>query len=605
MARARASLAGFLTRGINAPLLGGAVLLAAYPLVFDSAYSLRLMSVAGIYAILVIGYQFIFGQAGALSLAQGTFFGLGAYVTGVAGSQLGWGFAATFPLSLALPLLLAALVAAPVLRLESHYFALATLGIGQVVLLVAINWQDVTGGANGLPGVPGIVLFGVALPRGLPLLAAIWALVALGALVAWQATRGAWGRGLAVLRASPLEAAAIGIDGGALRFAAFLLSALYAGAAGALYAHTIRVISPEALEFPVMVSCLTMAVVGGSLRIAGAILGAVLLVHLPEWLRFLDGFYLMAYGLVLLAVIVLAPSGAIGAIEWLRATLFPEPPCVPPPTAVLPPRPTPAADPVLAVSGLKKNFGGVVALAGVDLAVARGEITGVIGPNGSGKTTLLNLIAGVHRADAGTIRLGGEAIGALPGYAIARRGIGRLFQSGQLAAGMSALDAVATARLAASGAVSLRRALGDLGGAALEAARGEAMHCLTLMGAAASALEPCAALPAGIRRRVEIARALALQPTLLLLDEPAAGLAADERDDLARRLAALAQEGLALLVVEHDMAFLMPLARRIVCLERGRVIAAGSPTAIRADPRVIEAYLGPSTDFRRKPVHRS
>ena len=134
MARARASLAGFLTRGINAPLLGGAVLLAAYPLVFNSAYSLRLMSVAGIYALLVIGYQFIFGHAGALSLAQGTFFGLGAYVTGVAGSQLGWGFAATFPLSLALPLLLAALVAAPVLRLESHYFALATPGIGLVVL---------------------------------------------------------------------------------------------------------------------------------------------------------------------------------------------------------------------------------------------------------------------------------------------------------------------------------------------------------------------------------------------------------------------------------------------------------------------------------------
>jgi branched-chain amino acid transport system permease protein len=593
MARAGISLMTFLARGINAPLLAGAVLLAADPLVFTSPYSLRLMSVAGIYALMVIGYQFIFGHAGALSLAQGAFFGLGAYVTGVAGSQLGWGFAATFPLSLALPVLVAALVAAPVLRLESHYFALATLGIGQVMLLVAVNGQDITGGANGLPGVPGIVLFGAVLPRGLPLLAAIWALVALGALVAWQATRGAWGRGLAVLRASKLEAAAIGIDAGALRFAAFLLSALYAGAAGALYAHTIRVISPEVLDFPIMVSCLTMAVVGGSRRIAGAILGAVLLIHLPEWLRVLDGFYLLAYGLALLAFIVLAPSGALGALERLREAVFPERPGLAPQAIALPPRPAAAtSSPVLAIEGLAKSFGGVVALAGVDLAVAPGEIVGLIGPNGSGKTTLINLVAGIHRADAGTIRLGGSAIGGLPSYAIARRGVGRLFQSGHLAAGMSALDAVAAARLSASGAISLRRGLGDLGGIALARACGEAMYCLTLMGAATSALQRCEALPAGARRRVEIARALALQPALLLLDEPAAGLAADEQADLARRLAGLARDGIAVLVVEHNMAFLMPLAHRVICLESGRVIAAGSPEQIRVDPGVVAAYLG-------------
>ncbi len=294
MARLRASLAAFLAHGINAPLVFGAVVLAVDPVVFHSSYSLRLMSVAGIYALLVIGYQFIFGHAGALSLAQGAFFGLGAYVTGILGSQVGWDFTATFPLAVLLPGLLALLIGGPVLRLESHYFALATLGIGQVLLLVAVNWQDVTGGANGLPGVPGVVVFGAALPRGVPLLAVIWGFVALGGLVAWRITRGAWGLAFAVLRENALEAAAIGLDAGALRLAAFLLSALYAGAAGALYAHTIRVISPEALEFPVMVSCLTMAVVGGSARIAGAIFGAVLLVHLPEWLRVLDGFYLIA-----------------------------------------------------------------------------------------------------------------------------------------------------------------------------------------------------------------------------------------------------------------------------------------------------------------------
>jgi branched-chain amino acid transport system permease protein len=157
---------------------------------------------------------------------------------------------------------------------------------------------------------------------------------------------------------------------------------------------------------------------------------------------------------------------------------------------------------------------------------------------------------------------------------------------------MSALDAVAAARLSASGAISLRRGLGDLGGIALARACGEAMYCLTLMGAATSALQRCEALPAGARRRVEIARALALQPALLLLDEPAAGLAADEQADLARRLAGLARDGIAVLVVEHNMAFLMPLAHRVICLESGRVIAAGSPEQIRVDPGVVAAYLG-------------
>jgi branched-chain amino acid transport system permease protein len=187
------SLISWLRRGLNAPLLAAAAGLAIYPLVFDSPYSLRLMTIAGAYALMVIGYQFIFGHAGALSLAQGTFFGLGAYVTGIIGSKLGWGFLATFPLSLVVPALLAALVAAPVLRLETHYFALATLGIAQVMLLAAVNWQDMTGGANGLPGVPGIVIFGAPVPRGLPLLAVVWGIVGLAGVLAWQMTRGAWG----------------------------------------------------------------------------------------------------------------------------------------------------------------------------------------------------------------------------------------------------------------------------------------------------------------------------------------------------------------------------------------------------------------------------
>jgi branched-chain amino acid transport system permease protein len=172
----------------------GVLALAAWPLVFSSPYDLRVFGLAGIYAILVLGYQFIFGHAGALALTQGMFFGLAAYITAILGARLGWPATVTLPLSVLGPVLVAALVAIPVLRLETHYFALATLGVAQIALLLAIKWEGLTGGANGLPGVPGLTLFGAAVPNGLPLVAVIWGAVAACALLAWQVMRGLHGR---------------------------------------------------------------------------------------------------------------------------------------------------------------------------------------------------------------------------------------------------------------------------------------------------------------------------------------------------------------------------------------------------------------------------
>lgn len=192
-----------LTRGLNPLLILAALALAAYALFGAGPYGLRVLTVAGVYAIAVIGYQAIFGQAGALSLAQGTFFGIGAYVTGILGSTSGFGFAVTFPLSILAPTLLALLIAVPVLRLESHYFALATLGIGQVVLLAAVEWQSLTGGANGIAGVPGIDLFGWRVGRGLPLALFVWTLVALGALLAWLLGHGRRGAAFPIMRKPP------------------------------------------------------------------------------------------------------------------------------------------------------------------------------------------------------------------------------------------------------------------------------------------------------------------------------------------------------------------------------------------------------------------
>ena len=582
------------------PLLAAVALcvLVAWPLVMSSPYELRLFTLAGIFTILVIGYQFIFGYVGELSLSQGAFFGFAAYVTGILAVKAGMDFPETFVLSIGGSVMLAALISIPVLRLASHYFALATLGIGQVLLLLAIDWQSLTGGAIGLSGVPLPRIFGAQIGRGWPLLLLVWTFVLLAATVAYQTKRGLYGLACHIVRQNAVAARALAINPDALRFAMFLLSAAMAGAAGALHAHAIRIVSPEGLDFKVMISCLTMAVIGGRTRIWGAIVGALLIVHLPEWLRGFEQSYVLITSSILIIILIIAPEGVAGLIDRavpkrkrssdVNALNFGDARHAPPERGVL----LPSETPILSIQNLTKTFGGVHALDNVSFDLMRGSITAVIGPNGSGKTTLVNCITGIYRADAGSIVLGGSNIVGVSSNEIASRGVARTFQNLRLVDDMTVLDNVAVARFGAEKASLGRAMLTGRQDATLARARGCAMHVLSRFGLGALADTECGSLAHGTKRLVEIARAICLEPMVLLLDEPAAGLNESEQAELSEHLQTLAAQGLTLLIIEHNMEFLKTLATHMVCLDYGQLIAAGRPNAIYQDERVIEAYIG-------------
>jgi branched-chain amino acid transport system permease protein len=548
----------------------GLVLAAAVAFHAGGSYGIRLLTMAGIYALLATGYQLVFGHAGALSLAQGAFFGIGAYATGILATRFGLDAAITVPAAILVPTALAAIVAAPVLRLESHYFALATLGLAQLALLVATNAETLTGGANGIPGVPGLVLFGIAVSKGWPMLLFVWAAVAACAWLAWRGTSGKQALVFRLLREDPIAAETLGIDTGRLRFTAFLFAAACAGLAGALHVHLLGVVSPEVLEFPVMVACLSMVVIGGRARIGGAILGAVLLVHLPELLRGIGAWYMVVYGGVLLAVIVFAPDGIVGVLSRRRGMLtLPRVRAAPKASSHSRERRDGGeALPLMTLRGVTKRFGGVTALDAIGLTINAGDRLGIIGPNGSGKTTLINVLSGLYKPEAGAVSLDATRVDGLPPFRIARAGVARGFQAPRLLDDASVLANVA------------------LGGA------GDAMHWLDRLGLGALADRPCGDLPGGMRRKVEIARAMMSAPRLLLLDEPAAGLTPNEQDELAQTLAALNRDGLTVVVIEHDVAFLARLCNRLVCLVEGRIVAEGPPDKVVHDRRVIDAYLG-------------
>ena len=558
-------------------LILGAVMVILLPLLFTSRYTTNLLILCASWGIATLGLVVVLGYTGQISLAQAAFYGLGAYAVALGTTRWGvnWWFALI--LGLAAAILAGAVLGSTTLKLGGHYLAMVTICFQIIYTLINTNWIAVTGGPDGISNIK-------RPPFLVPLNSAQrYAWFALGALLlvaglVWWLRDTALGRAMRAIRENELAAEALGVDTRRVKVIAFVLSAVIAALGGAIYASGYLYISPDSFNFDHAVAFLAMVLVGGSESALGAILGATLLTFLPEWLRDLKRIYLVIYGCAIILVIVFMPEGLWGYVKLIGRRFAR--------TAVLPPaRGTlrvggrgAAGEEILRVEGLVKHFGGVKAVDGVDFTVRRGEVHALIGPNGSGKTTIINLLSGLYVPSAGRIRFLDRDIVGLRPSRIAHAGMARSFQNLRLFRELSIWENVL---------VGAQREVGS------EADTQErAVTAIEFVGASDKAHEICRNLPYGHQKLVELARALAGEPDLLLLDEPGAGLNQTEKQELVRLLKRLNEMGLTILIVEHDMSLVSSVASVATVLNFGKKIAEGTVDEVLRHHGVVEAYLG-------------
>jgi ABC-type branched-subunit amino acid transport system ATPase component/ABC-type branched-subunit amino acid transport system permease subunit len=565
---------------------------AALPLVTGNTYYLYIGASVGLLTIVTSGLNVLIGFTGQISFGHAGFYAIGSYAAAVLTTRAGWSPWAAMPVAILLTALVGAGVAGAALRVTGPYLAMVTIAFGIIVEGVLVEWVSVTNGPGGIFNIPKPTLR-----------VSYWLIAAVAGLALVMVAnlrRSGWGRAFLAVKGSDVAAESLGLSSYYVRIVAFTVSAAFAGAAGGLFAHLNGYISPDSFSLQTSILFVLALLFGGEGRVAGPVVGSLVLTLLPELLTSLVDYRLILYGGLLMLSIYWLPAGVVGAltprrgsdrdrerdrererageaVQWGRGADGQR-----------------AGELLLKVEGASLAFGGVAALADVSLEIPTRAIRAVIGPNGAGKTTLLNALSGFYVPDDGLIRLEGTPVTGRPPYAIARRGVARTFQTAQVFGELSVLENIAVGvtgpRLgsvvwALVGAPWTRRAEA--------AARREASAALTEAGLAEWTDRPADALSAGLRRRLEIVRALATRPRLLLLDEPAAGLSPSEIKELDAYLVRLREErGLAIVLVEHHMDLVMAVSDHITVLDYGRVIAGGPPDAVRTNPAVIEAYLG-------------
>jgi branched-chain amino acid transport system permease protein len=587
-------------RSRHIALLGAVVVVVAIAPALVGNFGVSLLNDIGIGALVALGLVLLTGVGGATSFGQAAFVGIAAYasawLTTVHGASPWLGL----PFALLLTGGAALFIGLLTLRLGGHFLPLSTIAWGLSIAMLFGN-IDALGRHTGMSNVPALSIgpWSLVDPRAMYFL--IWAIVGLACWFSYNVLQSRSGRAIRSLRGGNTLLASVGADAFRVRLWLFVLAALLAGIAGWLYAHKNRFVSPSPFDVRASIEYLLMVVAGGLGQLSGALVGSALVLVMKNALQDVlpllsqRGGQLEAVGFALLFILLLhyARGGLMGFVtRWTRGRFAPPVAVRPPEAPPLPRRTLPArGEKLLSVRHAVKRFGGLVAVNDVSFEVRAGEIVGLIGPNGAGKSTMFNLLTGTLAMTSGQVEFLGQDVSGLAQRKIANRGMARTFQHVKLRPHMSLLDNVALgahgrtrAGLLAAGLRLDRREEAQI--------LAEAWRQLERIGLAGRAHELAGSLPLGTQRILEIARALAADPVLLVLDEPAAGLRRKEKQELGELLRKLRAEGVTILIVEHDMDFVMKLVDRLVVMNFGSKLTEGEPAMVRADPAVQAAYLG-------------
>ena len=573
-----------------------ALVLALLPIFFNDPFFILVMQSLGYLFIATLGLDILVGWTGQISLGHAGLFAIGAYTSALASTRLGLPFWLSAPLGVGIAGLFGSALAIPSLRARGPYLAMVTIAFGFMVEVTSNRWSF-TGGPMGIMSIPAPTL-----PDGSEMTPTqyFWLIAGVALLCQLFAAnmfRARLGRTLLALQGSEIAAQSLGINVYRYKVLAFVVSSIYAGIGGVFFAHQNGFINSDTFVFSLSVSFLTSALMGGSGTLLGPLVGSVILNLIPTVFAGLQEYQLYIYGGIILMTIVFLPKGIVGNLRQMSLFQARQRPiaAIASDRSVLDfSRSIVSNEPVLAVHGLAKNFGGVRALSGVDLTIRRGSVHGLIGPNGSGKSTFINVVTGVFRPSAGKITLfGKQDLPLLGPHHIAAFGIIRTFQNLRLFGELSVIDNVMVGFHLQLKRGFFAQLLQTPAAVAEEASfRRKALALLEFLSIAGRANDQAKNLSYGEQRRLEIARALAARPQLLMLDEPAAGLNPTELQHLARTIGDIKAAGVTLLVIEHHMDLIMGISDVISVFDFGQKIAEGSSVAVRQNDKVIEAYLG-------------